>query len=84
LTRRAASNSATLSACSISWAGAGPGIAACVRLRAALAEDDDAAAIESLRQIAATLRVVRSILDRMTESCDPYIYYRRVRPFIFG
>jgi indoleamine 2,3-dioxygenase len=65
-------------------ANAGPAITASVRLRAALVEDDDATAIESLQQIAATLRVLRSILERMTENCDPYIYYRRVRPFIFG
>jgi indoleamine 2,3-dioxygenase len=65
-------------------ANAGPAIAASVRLRAALAEDDDATAIESLQQIAATLHLLRSILERMTENCDPYIYYRRVRPFIFG
>jgi indoleamine 2,3-dioxygenase len=53
-------------------------------LRAAVIDDDDTAATESLQQIAATLRILRSTLERMTENCDPYIYYRRVRPFIFG
>ncbi|SVB16154.1 uncharacterized protein METZ01_LOCUS169008 [marine metagenome] len=27
---------------------------------------------------------VNQIFSRMTERCDPYIYYHRVRPFIFG
>ena len=47
---------------------------------------------ESSEQEMATLfhRVETSLIDvnqifsRMTERCDPYIYYHRVRPFIFG
>ncbi|GAA4456231.1 hypothetical protein GCM10023189_25120 [Nibrella saemangeumensis] len=33
--------------------------------------------LESLRQMNATM-------NRMPENCDPYIYYSRVRPYIFG
>ena len=37
-----------------------------------------------LKQIITSLRDVNSIFSRMPEKCDPYIYYHRVRPFIFG
>jgi len=40
--------------------------------------------LECLKQIAAALHAVCDILDRMPEHCDPYIYYQRVRPYIFG
>jgi indoleamine 2,3-dioxygenase len=31
-----------------------------------------------------SIQKVNSIFARMPEKCDPYIYYHRVRPFIFG
>ena len=37
-----------------------------------------------LDQIKLSLIDVNKIFSRMTERCDPYIYYHRVRPFIFG
>jgi indoleamine 2,3-dioxygenase len=37
-----------------------------------------------LKLIALSLRKVNAIFSRMPEKCDPYIYYHRVRPFIFG
>ena len=37
-----------------------------------------------LRAIIKSLRKVNSIFSRMPEKCDPYVYYHRVRPFIFG
>ena len=37
-----------------------------------------------LNQIAESMKKVNSIFARMPEKCDPYIYYHRVRPFIFG
>ena len=37
-----------------------------------------------LRTIIKSLRKVNTIFSRMPEKCDPYIYYHRVRPFIFG
>ena len=39
---------------------------------------------EALVTIAATLRAMQSTLLRMTERCDPYIYFHRVRPYIHG
>jgi len=37
-----------------------------------------------LNQITESMKKVNLIFARMPEKCDPYIYYHRVRPFIFG
>jgi indoleamine 2,3-dioxygenase len=37
-----------------------------------------------LKRIIKSLRDVNTIFARMPEKCDPYVYYHRVRPFIFG
>jgi indoleamine 2,3-dioxygenase len=37
-----------------------------------------------LKEITKSLGKVNKIFSRMPEKCDPYIYYHRVRPFIFG
>ena len=39
---------------------------------------------DGLRRIIISLREVNAIFLRMPEKCDPYVYYHRVRPFIFG
>ena len=39
---------------------------------------------DGLRKIIISLREVNTIFSRMPEKCDPYVYYHRVRPFIFG
>ena len=39
---------------------------------------------KNLRKIAKAMQEVNSIFARMPERCDPYVYYHRVRPFIFG
>ncbi|MCA9999775.1 MAG: hypothetical protein KDE56_28625, partial [Anaerolineales bacterium] len=45
----------------------------------------DIPSLEShLLTIAATLGTMSALLRRMPERCDPYIYYHRVRPFMFG
>ena len=31
-----------------------------------------------------SIRKINSIMNRMPEKCDPFIYYNRVRPYIFG
>lgn len=38
----------------------------------------------SLQSIRISLENMCQTLDRMSENCDPYIYYNRVRPFIHG
>jgi indoleamine 2,3-dioxygenase len=37
-----------------------------------------------LVQIKVSLQDVNATMNRMPELCDPYIYYTRVRPYIFG
>ena len=39
---------------------------------------------DALNAIEKSLIEVNQIFSRMTERCDPYVYYHRVRPFIFG
>ena len=37
-----------------------------------------------LKNINKSLKKVNNIFSRMPEKCDPYVYYHRVRPYIFG
>ncbi|THD61487.1 hypothetical protein [Phenylobacterium sp.] len=37
-----------------------------------------------LTQIVAIWAEINALFDRMPEQCDPYIYFRRVRPYIHG
>lgn len=49
------------------------------------ADQRDAAAAESgLAGIDEDWADINAIFDRMPERCDPYIYFRRVRPYIHG
>ena len=46
---------------------------------------NDADQVESaLTNLRASLAAMYVVLDRMPERCDPYIYFHRVRPYIFG
>ena len=38
----------------------------------------------NLKKILMSLKNVNKIFSKMPEKCDPYIYYHRVRPYIFG
>ena len=50
-----------------------------------LGEKDPISSYSSnLKKIISSLKEVNKIFARMPEKCDPYIYYHRVRPFIFG
>ena len=53
-------------------------------LLAAARREDFGELARGLRVVATTLEVLVGILQRMPESCDPYIYYHRVRPYIHG
>jgi indoleamine 2,3-dioxygenase len=45
----------------------------------------DAEKVEAaLIKMRATLSAMYEVLGRMPERCDPYIYFHRVRPYIFG
>ena len=39
---------------------------------------------ENLEQALESINKINKIMERMPEHCDPYIYYNRVRPYIFG
>lgn len=51
---------------------------------AAVVQKDSAALRRQLETIAEGLEALVRGLQRMLEHCDPYIYYRRVRPYIHG
>jgi len=40
--------------------------------------------LDELKKIKKSLKNVNSIFSKMPEKCDPYVYYHRVRPYIFG
>ena len=39
---------------------------------------------DELKKIKKSLKNVNTIFSKMPEKCDPYVYYHRVRPYIFG
>ena len=39
---------------------------------------------ELLEEALISIKKINTIMNRMPERCDPYIYYNRVRPYIFG
>ena len=47
-------------------------------------ESDEALVEDLLNKISISMAAVNEIFKRMPERCDPYVYYHRVRPFIFG
>lgn len=48
------------------------------------ASSDQNDLVKGLSLIKDSMEAVNEIFRRMPEKCDPYIYYHRVRPFIFG
>ena len=40
--------------------------------------------LSQLKQIRKSLIKVNDIFSKMPQKCDPYVYYHRVRPYIFG
>lgn len=63
---------------------AAPGLAALPRAQAAAARGDAAQLTGELAVLATSLDAMLTTLPRMYERCDPYVYYHRVRPFMFG
>ena len=39
---------------------------------------------DNLEDALVSIKEINKIMNRMPEKCDPYIYYNRVRPYIFG
>jgi indoleamine 2,3-dioxygenase len=65
-------------------ARAGAALALYGPLIEAAASGDAARAEALLGQIVAIWAQINALFDRMPEQCDPYIYFRRVRPYIHG
>ena len=63
---------------------AAPALLAVLQAQAAVVQNSPEELGAALSVIASTLRRLLGILRQMPEKCDPYIYYSRVRPFIFG
>ena len=65
-------------------AQATPGIAALAPMQQAALDGDDDALIARLAELNASIAAMQRTLERIPEKCDPYIYYHRVRPYMFG
>ena len=63
---------------------AGPGLAGLLRALRGAAEDMEDDVLLGLKSLALAQTAMRATLLRMTERCDPYVYYNRVRPYIHG
>jgi len=59
-------------------------IKACERISKCNRDTDESLIQELLKTISVSMSAVNDIFKRMPERCDPYVYYHRVRPFIFG
>ena len=59
-------------------------MAACAEIAMLETDSPESKSIELLSRIVISMKKVNEIFARMPEKCDPYIYYHRVRPFIFG
>lgn len=63
---------------------AGLGLAGLLRAIQGAAGDKDEEVLLGLTSLASAQTAMRATLLRMTERCDPYVYYNRVRPYIHG
>jgi indoleamine 2,3-dioxygenase len=59
-------------------------MAACAEIAMLETDSPESKSNELLNTIVRSMKKVNQIFARMPEKCDPYIYYHRVRPFIFG
>jgi len=63
---------------------AGKALKAIEEAQAAVAAQDAEKVEAALIKMRAALTAMYEVLGRMPERCDPYIYFHRVRPYIFG
>jgi len=63
---------------------AGKALKAIEDAQAATANRDADALESALENLRSSLSAMYQVLCRMPEKCDPYIYFHRVRPYIFG
>lgn len=65
-------------------AEAAPALTAIPRALMGVESNEAGALTAALETVAGALREMHATLSRMTERCDPYIYFHRVRPYIHG
>lgn len=65
-------------------AAAGRALSQLIPAQTAVTQQDNPTLERCLHETTATLNSMITLLQRMPERCDPYIYYHRVRPFMFG
>jgi indoleamine 2,3-dioxygenase len=63
---------------------AGKALKAIEEAQAAVVAQDSEKVEAALIKMRAALTAMYEVLGRMPERCDPYIYFHRVRPYIFG
>jgi indoleamine 2,3-dioxygenase len=63
---------------------AGKGLKAIEEAQIAVAANDADQLEKAMIKLRESLQAMYATLDRMPERCDPYIYFHRVRPYIFG
>ncbi|MGA0079487.1 MAG: hypothetical protein ACO3IO_02300 [Candidatus Nanopelagicus sp.] len=63
---------------------AGKALKAIEEAQAAVVAQDTEKVEAALIKMRAALTAMYEVLGRMPERCDPYIYFHRVRPYIFG
>jgi len=63
---------------------AGKALKAIEDAQAAVVKDDADALEDALENLRSALASMYQVLCRMPEKCDPYVYFHRVRPYIFG
>jgi indoleamine 2,3-dioxygenase len=65
-------------------ARAGPVIPMMIKAIAAARQGDSNTVVQCLRSFAERLDEIGALLERMYESCDPHVFYHRIRPFLAG
>ncbi|MSR31857.1 MAG: hypothetical protein EXR99_10170 [Gemmataceae bacterium] len=65
-------------------ARAGTALTAMAELAQAMAQEDPATVKSLLVQLKSGLAAMNKTLDRMPEQCSPDVYFKKVRPYIFG
>jgi indoleamine 2,3-dioxygenase len=65
-------------------ARAGPLVPMMVDAIEAARRNDSKTVTQSLQSFAETLDDLGGVLERMYESCDPHVFYHRIRPFLAG
>ncbi|KAF2822120.1 indoleamine 2,3-dioxygenase alpha type [Ophiobolus disseminans] len=65
-------------------ARAGPIVPMMIEAIDAVRRRDTNTVVQALRSFAERLDELGSLLERMYESCDPHVFYHRIRPFLAG